>query len=200
MFSVTKNDIKLDETFYTWDAKTKTFSTDEDDLVFDFSDMSGVTFKTGSGCTFKTGSHCTFKTGSHCTFKTDSCCIFYTCFYCTFDTGSYCTFNTSSECTFDTGSYCTFNTSSDCTFNTGYKCIFNTSSDCTFNVGEDCVIIRRDIFEVIQPEADVKIKLNKCGIKGYTVIEKKHTITIDGKEVEISEESFESLKHSLFEG
>ena len=48
---------------------------------------------------------------------------------------------------------CTFNTDSDCTFDTG--------SDCTFNTDSDCVIVRRDIFEVIQPEEGTTIKKPK---------------------------------------
>jgi hypothetical protein len=89
-FSVTKNGVELSSELYNWDEKTKTFSTNENDLVLDFSGINGLTFKTGSYCTFKTGPGCTFKTYS----------------YCTFDAGSDCTFKTGSDCTFDTGSNC----------------------------------------------------------------------------------------------
>ena len=136
---------------FSWDEKTGTFSSDESDLVLDFSDL--------DGCTFKTGSCCTFKTGSCCTFKTDS--------YCTFDTGSYCTFNTDSNCTFDTCSECTFKTDSDCTFDTGYNCTFNTDSNCTFDTGINCVVVRRDIFEVILLKENIKTQLCPYEIKGY---------------------------------
>ena len=134
---------------FEWDEKTKTFSSDEGDLVLDFVEISGCTFVTGGGCTFKTWSDCTFKTGSDCTF----------------DTGDRCTFNTGSECTFNTGDRCTFNTGSECTFNTG--------SSCTFKTGEKCVVIRRDVYEVIELTEGKKIRLNEYGVKGYKVLVKK---------------------------
>jgi hypothetical protein len=146
---VSQNGKQLSLDKFTWDSKTKTFSSIEDDLVIDFTDINA----------------------------------------CTFNTGYKCTFNTGSACTFNTGYKCIFNTESNCTFNTGYKC--------TFNTGKECVIVRRDIFEVIQPEEGVKIKLNEYDLKGYTIIEDKKKIVIDGKEIEISIESYEALKKSL---
>jgi len=74
-FSVTQNGKKLSKTEYSWDEKTLTFSTKENNLVLYFSDVSGVTFNTGWGCTFKTGSHCTFTTYSNCTFTTGDKCV-----------------------------------------------------------------------------------------------------------------------------
>ena len=112
---------------FSWDGKTKTFSSEEDNLVIDFFNIDDCTFKTGYDCTF--------------------------------DTGSDCTFNTSYGCTFKTGYGCTFNTGSGCTFNTGYGC--------TFKTGSDCVVVRRDIFEVIKLEEDIKYQLAPSGIKGF---------------------------------
>ena len=77
-FSVTKNGTPLDPQLYTWDEKTKTFSTTEDGLVLDFRNMSGCTFNTGASCTFDTGYDCTFDTGAGCTFDTGYGCTFYT--------------------------------------------------------------------------------------------------------------------------
>ena len=74
-YSVTKNGIPLDPSLYTFNEETRTFSSKEDDLVLDFSLISGCTFKTGSGCTFNTNSYCTFKTSYDCTFKTGSGCV-----------------------------------------------------------------------------------------------------------------------------
>ena len=148
-FSITQFGRKLNKSLYTWDEQTKTFSTKQDNLVLDFSNIDGLTFKTIYGCTFKTGSYCTFNTGS----------------------------------------YCTFETGYSCTFDTGYSCIFKT--------GSECVVVRRDIFEVIQLEASKKIKLNNFKIKGFEYISDSKTIIIDGKEIEISNESFENLKKQL---
>ena len=178
-FSVTKNGTPLDPQLYTWDEKTKTFSTTENGLVLDFRNMGGCTFKTSSGCTFDTGDDCTFKTSSGCTFDTGSGCTFQTGAGCTFDTGSYCTFQTGAGCTFDTGSYCTFNTGAGCTFKTG--------DDCTFKTSSGCVIVRRDEFQVIQPAVGETIKLCPYCIPGY--ISKREDEDafykeIDGKRVE----------------
>ena len=122
MYSITRNGKPLDKQLYTIDEEKKIFSSYENGLVLDFSDMYGWHFKTG--------------------------------FRCTFDTGSHCTFNTGYECTFDTGS--------DCTFKTGYEC--------TFKTGYQCVVVRRDVYEVIELDGTKKIKLNQFQIKGYTII------------------------------
>ena len=79
---VLQNGEQLSLDKFLWDEKSRTFSSVEDNLVLDFSDLNNCTFKTGSNCTFKTGSDCTFDTGSNCTFTT----------------GSNCTFKTGSEC------------------------------------------------------------------------------------------------------
>ena len=182
-FSVTQYGIPLDPSKYNWDPKTKTFSTNEHDLVLDFSNINGVIFDTGSYCKFDTGDSCTFKTGS----------------YCTFDTGSNCTFKTISDCTFKTISDCTFKTGHSCTFKTGSDCTFDTGDNCTFKTGKESVIVRRDVFEIIQPKPEETIKLNSISIKGYTVVNPKRIISIDGKDIKISEESFQNLKEQLID-
>jgi hypothetical protein len=79
-----------------------------------------------------------------------------------------CTFNTRSNCTFNTGHGCTFNTGFGCTFKVGHGCTFNTGSNCTFKTGYDCVVVRKDIFEVIQLlNGENHIKLNGYEVKGY---------------------------------
>jgi hypothetical protein len=160
---------------FSWGEKTKTFSSEENDLVIDFAGIDNCTFKTGYGCTFKTGYGCTFKTGFGCTFTTGSGCTFTTGFGCTFTTGFGCTFTTGSDCTFKTGSgctfktgwCCTFTTGSDCTFKTSSGCTFKTGSDCTFKTGPNCVIVRKDIYEIIQPNLDVLLTICPYNIKGY---------------------------------
>jgi hypothetical protein len=197
-FSVTKDGIPLDPSLYTWDENTKTFSTDENRLVLDFTGITGVTFNTGYSCTFKTGHACTFNTGHSCVFNTGSDCTFKTNNYCTFDTGPRCTFKTEDDCVFKTGYHCTFKTSSDCTFDTGSDCTFKTSSactfitssDCTFEVGDNCFVRRYDVkgFKgVTEIPTGKKIKLNEHGIAGYTIIEEKKEIKIDGKKYQLTE-------------
>ena len=145
-FSVTKDGVLLDSSLYTWDEETKTFSSNENNLVLDFTSINGVTFHTGFRCTFITRSDCNFTTGFGCTFYTES------------------------YCTFTTGHNCTFKTEHDCTFKTEHDCIFITGSDCNFITGSRCVVIRRDIFEfeVIKLEKDNNhIELNGYEVRGY---------------------------------
>ena len=74
-FSVTKNGVALDKSLYTWDEATKTFSSDQNELVLDFANIDGCTFTTGRSCTFNTGYDCTFNTGYGCTFNTGDNCV-----------------------------------------------------------------------------------------------------------------------------
>ena len=63
---ILKNGKQLDLDLFSWDKNTRTFSSKENNLILDFSDIDNLVFNTGSDCTFKTGSDCTFKTGSDC--------------------------------------------------------------------------------------------------------------------------------------
>jgi len=156
----------LDLEKFSWNENTNTFSSNEDNLVIDFQNISYCTFKTGSDCTFTTGSDCTFTTRYSCTFKTGSYCTFTTGHFCTFKTGHFCTFKTYSYCTFKTVDNCTFTTYSNCTFTTGSDCTFTTWNNCTFNTGSYCVIVRRDIFEIIESQNEL-IHLCHFYIPGY---------------------------------
>jgi hypothetical protein len=178
-FSVTRNGKVLDPSLYNWDEKTKTFSTNEEGLVLDFTGVNRVIFNTGCFCTFNTGPDCTFNTGHSCTFNT----------------GADCTFDTGHSCTFDTGSYCIFKTGADCTFKTSSDCTFNTGHECTFEVGENCCLIRYDVRGVTEIPTGKKIQLNDYGISGYTIIEeKKETPTCNGKVVEIDEKKYKLVE------
>jgi uncharacterized cupin superfamily protein len=161
-FSVTKDGKVLDPSFYNWDENTKTFSSDVDGLVLDFTGVDGVTFNTGHYCVFLTSSECTFNTISFCTFLTGA--------DCTFNVGPSCIFNTGFSCTFKTGSSCTFKTGYSCTFKTGSSCTFKTGSSCIFEVGENCSLIRYDVKGVTEIPTGKKIQLNDYGISGYAVI------------------------------
>ena len=165
---VLKNGKPLALSKFSWCEETKTFSSKEKSLVIDFTRVDYCTFKTGSYCTFKTGFNCTFKTGSYCTFDTSSYCTFDTYSDCIFKTGSDCTFKTGSYCTFNTGYGCTFKTCYGCTFKTGSDCTFDTGSSCTFNTDYDCVVVRRNIYDVIELEKGIEYKLFPYGSKGFT--------------------------------
>ncbi len=63
-----------------------------------------------------------------------------------------------------------FNGINYCTFKTGSGCTFDTSHGCTFKTGEKSVVVRRDVYEVIELDGTEKIKLNEYNTKGYEVI------------------------------
>lgn len=88
-----------------------------------------------------------------------------------------------SYCTFDTGFNCTFDTGSDCTFKTCHNCTFDTGYNCTFKTGYGCVVVRRDIYEVIELKEWQKIKLNGYGVKWYTIIAEKPIQKLTVKEI-----------------
>ena len=161
-YTITKNGEIVNPSLYSWNEDTKTFTSKLNNLVLDFSNSKNCTFVTGFECTFTTGSNCTFKTGDDCTFVT----------------GSNCTFNVGSDCIFKTGSRCTFKTGSGCNFTTSWGCNFNTGSNCIFKTGYGCVVIRRDIYEVIELEESLTTKLNEYGIKGFEILEKKQEMTV----------------------
>ena len=104
---------------------------------------------------------------------------------CTFKTGYNCTFNTGYNCTFKTGFNCTFKTGGGCTFDTGCDCTFDTGYNCTFKTWGGCVVVRRDVYEVIELVPEKTTVLCPCDIKGYVVDEKysetgKKAIIADG--------------------
>ena len=128
----------LDESDYSIDLEHKVFTSDEGDLVLDFSICYKWTFKTGGNCIFSTGNDCIFTTSYGCTFKTG--------YNCTFKTGNDCIFTTSYGCTFNTGHHCTFKTGGDCTFKTGNSCTFSLwdINTCKFkSYDENSVILDR---------------------------------------------------------
>jgi len=157
---VLQNGKPLDLDKFEWDKETKTFLTNENNLVLDFAEIDNCIFNTGDNCIFKTGDYCIFKTGDYCTFKTG--------WYCTFKTAWDCIFNTGGNCTFKTGDYCTF----------------KTAWDCIFNTGDRCVIVNHNVFEVIQPKKGDIIQICPYEIKGHLVngvysITGKNSIIVD---------------------
>ena len=62
---------------------------------------------------------------------------------------------------------------------------FRNVDHCTFNTGSDCVVVRRDIYEVIELKEGVKIKLKGLCIKGFTEIEPEE-VSLSGKEVSVT--------------
>ena len=95
--SVTQFGKPLPKEKYTWNKKTKVFSSKEEHLIIQCY-VKNTTFNTGSRCTFNAGFDCIFKTGSNCIFNTGR--------GCTFKTGSNCIFKTGSASTFTTGASC----------------------------------------------------------------------------------------------
>jgi len=169
IFTVTQFGKALAKSKYQWNEETRAFSSEENHLVLDFSEV--------DGCTINAGSHCVFKSGKDCSFNT----------------GPGCTFYTKANCEFNTEHWCYFNTEPLCIFNTRDACTFDVGHACTITTGKESVIVRRGgVFEVIQPEPFQTIKLNGDKTLGYEVVEsskkpfsgKTISITIDGQQYE----------------
>lgn len=175
---VFQNGKLLELSRFTWDKNARVFSTTECGLIIYFIGIDHVTFKTGANCTFKASWNCIFNTGPNCTFYTNSNCVFKTGPNCVFNTGSICTFDTDSECTFKTGSGCVFNTGPNCVFNTNFNCIFNTGPNCVFKTSGKSVVIRNDIFEIIELLPNIIIQLAPDKIPGYI---KNNIYSVTGK-------------------
>ena len=170
-FSITHNGSPLSQYLYTIDLDNMTFSSDKDNLVLDFSGLSGWNFTTGNNCTFITDWYCRFITGDRCTFTTG--------YNCTFKTGKGCTFKAGIGCTFDTDSRCIFNTGDKCTFTTDFYCTFHTGSECTFTTGNSCTFLLYGI--------------NRCKFKSYdgysTILDRE-----DNKSYKLTKDLIDTLK------
>ncbi len=75
---VLKDGKPLSLKLFTWDDKTKTFSSQESGLVIDFRLVNGCNFELGAFCVVKAGRHCSFRALYCCTFDVMSECSFYT--------------------------------------------------------------------------------------------------------------------------
>ena len=78
------------------------------------------------------------------------------------------------------------------TFKTSFCCTFKTSYGCTFDTGYGCIVVRRDVREVIELEAGVKIKLNGYRIRGFTEVDNSESI-----EIEVKTYTLDQLKKAL---
>lgn len=176
-FTVSQFGIKLDPKDYTWDSYGRIFFSERANLVLDFADVDNCTIKVssncvvfcGSGCTITSGDFCSFTTNKNCTFTTGSSCNFKTGDCCLFKTGDFCNFVTYNHCVFHTGTDCSFDTEGNCKFTSGERCSFTTKEHSQIRCGKESVVIRRDIFQIFQPEQGKIIKLNGLKIPGFTV-------------------------------
>lgn len=147
-YSVTQFGRPLSKDLYSFDEKTKVFTSKEDYLVIDFGGCYNIEFNINNQCTLVAGSFCTINSGDNCKFVAEGSNTFNTGDACTFYTGGYCTFKTSSNCTFTTASRCNFETSTACVFNTGARCMFNTQRSCIMYLYDNFTITLVDDFIV----------------------------------------------------
>lgn len=95
--------------------------------------------------------------------------------------------------TFDICDDCIITTGSGCEFKTGSGCVFSTDFRSIFKTGANCVVVRKDVFEVIELEEGIKIKLNRPKLKGFIKVTDKKKMTLSevctklGYDVEIIE-------------
>lgn len=152
---VLKDGKPLNLNLFKWNENNRIFSSEEANLVADFSLINNCVFKAGDNCIFKTGDNCYFITGDNCVFDTGNDCYF--------DTGSDGVYKTGSNCFFDTTKYGIYKTGTNCSFKTRHYCTFNTPRGCTFETGYDCIIVRRDNYEACKLKNDQTIRLDDSG-------------------------------------
>jgi hypothetical protein len=179
MFTVSKNGKPF--TDYTWDEKAKTFSSDANGLVIDMSDMSEVTVACGWESTVTCGWYSTVKCGWYSTVTCGG--------HSTVKCGRY------STVTCGVGSTITCGECSTVTCGVGSTI---TCGECSTvkAEGEYVVVTRRDCQDFFRLDNQT-IKTNSYRVVGYEVVEPKKIITIDGKDIEISKESYDSLVAGL---
>jgi hypothetical protein len=119
---------------FSWDKKTNTFCSNEENLFIDFNVLS-VNVTTGSCSTVTTGSCSTVTTGDCSTVKTGDCSTVTTGGCSTVTTGSYSTVTTGDCSTVTTGSYSTVTTGDYSTVKTGYDSTVTTGDCSTVTTG-----------------------------------------------------------------
>ena len=117
---------------FSWDEKTNTFSSNEDNLVIDFYDKS-VTVTTGYRSTITTGYDSTVTTGYDSTIKTGNCSTITTGYRSTITTGYRSTVTTDYDSTVTTGY--------DSTVTTGYDSTVTTGAWSTVTTGKNCAVV-----------------------------------------------------------
>ena len=138
---ILKNGQIVDSRKYDWNSETKTFSSNEDELVLDFGSLENVTIKVRNSCTINCG------------------------YYCTINCGYYCTINCGYYCTIKCGYYCTINSGNYCTINSGYSCTIRTYWNTEIVAGKNCILnyIYDGICECYKLEEKKKYKILKSG-------------------------------------
>lgn len=113
--------------------------------------------------------------------------------FSTINVGNYSTIKAGLESTIKSGFHSMIYAGSDSKIKTGSKSIIKTCDSSTIYAGEKSVCVRSDIFEFFKIPTNKKIKINEWLKRGYTFIE-NHTIKIDGKELKLSNDSYNELK------
>jgi len=157
----------------------------EDRDFWMFKTHDGCKLTAGSACTIKAGMECIIFAGSSCNIKTSHECNIHTSHSNIIGTANRCNIFVGDDCTIRTGENCHIDAGDDCNIDTGYECYITVGDDVvvkaswgsTIKGGKNCLVIRRDVYEVIELVEGQTIKLNSYGVKGFTV----EAIEIEGK-------------------
>lgn len=87
----------LDRSLYTFDEKTRTFSSKENWIIVDFTWRYWITFDVDDYCVIRCGDNCIVRCGSSCFIDVGS--------FCSVSANNHCTFLAGNNCTFSTGRY-----------------------------------------------------------------------------------------------
>jgi len=161
-FTVSKGGVPLGKEFYTWNERRRTFRSNVDGLVLDFSAVHDCIIIVHCGCTIIVGDRCVINVG-HCG---------------SIRTGDGCYIVVGDGCNIVAGDGCDIKTSSLCSINMGYsgtcyadnRCQINAHHNSVIKTGGRCVVVREDIFETIILKDASHIKLDSRGVPGYEEI------------------------------
>lgn len=106
---------------FEWDSENLIFSSNQCDLIIDFTDMHDITIKMGDHCTLTCGRRCIIEAGNNCII----------------DTQNSCKFNVGKTCIIKTCDNAIINSDSSCTIICREKCVIMPT--------DDLVLIRRDV-------------------------------------------------------
>ncbi len=127
------------------------------------------TIKAGNSSTIDAGNYSTIDAGNSSTIDAGYYSTIKASYYSTIDAGNSSTIDAGYYSTIKASDYSTIKAGNSSTIDAGNSSTIDAGYYSTIKAGKECVIIRRDIFEVIQPGENEIVKLCPREIPGYLI-------------------------------
>jgi len=159
MYKITKDGVALDPKLYTIDKVNRTFTSEENGLVINFTGKSDWHFRIRNNCTVTAGDECFIDAWGDCTITT----------------ANRCTINTGSGCDITTGDYAVVVTCGNSTITGGENCVVirrYTNEVIKLIAGQTIRLngYRTEGYEVVKPIETIEIgglKFNKEEVEDF---------------------------------